>query len=78
MAIGIFPTDLAEERDNPGRVARACARIALYGGAHPYGLNPLGTDQSIAAMMLVVEPWVVLNARAPRMRTAGAVPMMRA
>ncbi len=41
--------DLAEERDNPGRVARACARVALYGGTHPYGLNPLGTEESIKA-----------------------------
>lgn len=40
---------LVEERDNPGRVARSCARAALYGDKHPYGLNPLGTDESIAA-----------------------------
>lgn len=41
--------DLVEQRDNPGQVARNCARSALYGPKHPYGLNPLGTEDSIKA-----------------------------
>ncbi|MCC7519391.1 MAG: insulinase family protein [Verrucomicrobiae bacterium] len=41
--------DLRREREQPMRVALQNARTRLF-GAHPYGLPPMGTEKSIAAL----------------------------
>ena len=43
--------DLAQGRDNPGRVASKVMAAALYGPRHPYGYTQIGTDASVQGLM---------------------------
>jgi zinc protease len=46
---GMRLAQLAQERDEPERVAAAAMAAALYGTRHPYGFKELGTEVSIKA-----------------------------
>ncbi|CAB4244265.1 Zinc protease [Methylacidimicrobium sp. AP8] len=66
---------LQAERDDPLAVARNLVRRTLY-GAHPYGGNVLGTEESLASLGVAdVEDFLRKVLQAHRLIVAGAGPV---